>query len=133
MPVILQKFIYRADLRANQDVLYVFGDNLKRVGLGGQAKEMRGEHNAVGVATKRAPGHEHHDDYSRSDYFSDNNYISQMHQIDIDFEPVFNHLRKGGTVVIPMAGLGTGRSKLDEYAPRTAKYIEGIINKIRRG
>ena len=53
--IIYQKFIYRSDLKANPSVLYLFGDNLQRVGLGGQAKEMRGEPNAVGIATKKAP------------------------------------------------------------------------------
>jgi hypothetical protein len=48
--------IYRRDLRANPESLYLFGDNTKRVGIGGQAREMRGEPNAVGIATKNAPG-----------------------------------------------------------------------------
>jgi hypothetical protein len=30
-------------------------DSVQRHGLAGQAKEMRGEPNAIGVATKRAP------------------------------------------------------------------------------
>jgi redox-sensitive bicupin YhaK (pirin superfamily) len=34
--------------------LFVFGDNLRRTGFGGQAAEMRGEPNAVGIA----PGYE---------------------------------------------------------------------------
>jgi hypothetical protein len=53
--IIYQKYIKREDLRANPTVLYVFGDNEARTGLGGQAKEMRGEPNAVGIATKASP------------------------------------------------------------------------------
>lgn len=52
MIVLHQKFIFREDLQANPDVYYLFGDNVERRGLGGQAKEMRGEPNAIGVATK---------------------------------------------------------------------------------
>lgn len=35
MPIIYQSRIYRADLRANPSVLYVFGDNPQRVGFSG--------------------------------------------------------------------------------------------------
>lgn len=49
--VIRQKRIVRSDLRNNPHLLYVFGDNVARVGLAGQAKEMRGEPNAFGIAT----------------------------------------------------------------------------------
>jgi hypothetical protein len=35
--------------------LWVFGDNLQRVGTGGQAI-IRPEPNAIGIATKRSPG-----------------------------------------------------------------------------
>ena len=79
MPVIFQKFIYRADLQNNPDVLYVFGDNLVRKGRGGQAKEMRGHPNAVGVATKNTPGHG-----ERHHYFSDGNFEEQQKVIDKD-------------------------------------------------
>jgi hypothetical protein len=42
MPILYQHRIYRMDLIANPNILYVFGDNTKRVGMGGQAGEMRG-------------------------------------------------------------------------------------------
>ena len=35
------KVITRDKIKENPDVLYLFGDNLLRKGLGGQAKEMR--------------------------------------------------------------------------------------------
>ena len=53
--IIFQKMIYREDLIRNPDTIYLFGDNDKRKGLGGQAKEMRGESNAIGIRTKKAP------------------------------------------------------------------------------
>lgn len=49
MPVVKQDQIMRRDLLDNQDKLYVFGDNMVRRGFGGQAREMRGEPNAVGI------------------------------------------------------------------------------------
>ena len=55
MPVVKQKWITRDDLKRNPEHLFAFGDNMARRGLGGQAKEMRGEPNAVGVPTKWEP------------------------------------------------------------------------------
>ncbi|SDK47143.1 hypothetical protein [Bradyrhizobium ottawaense] len=55
MPVVFQNWITRNDLLDNRDKMYVFGDNVQRTGFAGQAKEMRGEPNAIGVVTKWAP------------------------------------------------------------------------------
>lgn len=41
-------------LRASPEKIFVFGDNMKRYGKGGQAV-IRDEPNAFGVATKRHP------------------------------------------------------------------------------
>jgi hypothetical protein len=117
MPILYQKFIFRADLRANPNVLYLFGDNLKRAGLGGQAKEMRGEPNAVGIATKKFP---HMGDHA---YFNDADYVVNCAGIDVDLNPAYNAVRLGQLVVIPLDGLGTGLSELPERAPRTNAYL----------
>lgn len=45
----MTKYIKRQDLKSNPNTQYLFGDNLKRSGFGGQAKEMRGEPNAIGI------------------------------------------------------------------------------------
>lgn len=122
MPVIFQKFIYRSDLQDNPDVLYIFGDNLVRKGRGGQAKEMRDEPNAVGIATKNTPGHG-----ERRHYFSDNSFEEQKKVIDKDLEIVYKTLEEGGIVVWPSDGIGTGLSDLDKYSPDTARYIDDVL------
>lgn len=48
-------FIHREDLQGEPETLFVFGDNMMRKGLGGQAAAMRGEPNAVGIPTKELP------------------------------------------------------------------------------
>jgi len=53
MGIRTEKHITRQMLRAEPGTLWVFGDNLQRKGLGGQAKEMRGEPNAIGIPTKK--------------------------------------------------------------------------------
>lgn len=126
MPVLRQKMIYSSDLRNNPDVLYVFGDNVERVGIGGQAREMRGEPNAHGVATKWTPGH------GNSDYFYDAQIVKVKQIIDKDFAEVVNALEHGAIVVIPEDGLGTGLSKLNITAPKVLAYIEEWIEKLKR-
>lgn len=113
MPIITQKFIFRSDLQSNPSVKYLFGDNLVRMGYGGQAKEMRGEPNAIGVATKRTPSNR------PGEFFSDDDYDQNVGQMEEDLEPARDHLRKGGILVIPADGLGTGLSELPQRAPRT--------------
>lgn len=115
--IIKQKMIYREDLRANPDVLYVFGDNTIRKGMGGQAGEMRGEPNAVGVATKLLPSQ------MDNSYFSDNDYTNNIKTLMSDLQPVINHLKRGGIVVWPLDGIGTGLSELPQRAPKTWKAL----------
>jgi len=115
--IIYQSRIYRADLQANPDVLYVFGDNVKRVGLGGQAKEMRGEPNAVGVATKWSPGNH------PNDYFSDTQLEKCRYIIWSDCNRLGEHHRDGGIIIVPLDGIGTGLSELPQRAPEVYKLI----------
>lgn len=121
MPLILQRRIYRADLRANPDILYVFGDNEARVGLGGQAAEMRGEPNAIGVATLRAPGR----------YWIDTDAARQCAVIDADLEPVFSALRAGRTIVFPLDGIGTGLANLRAASPTTFAHLEARVEELK--
>lgn len=112
-PIIIQTHITREDLRAHPDRAYLFGDNLEQVGMGGQAGAMRGEPNAVGIPTKKAPGG------AEGDYFTDD-------ELDLNAEAIdraFARIPKGRTVVIPAAGLGTGIAELPTRAPLTYGYL----------
>lgn len=123
MIIIKQKWIKREDLQANPNVIYLFGDNLLRAGLGGQAAEMRGEPNAVGICTKLSP----------SKFMSDLEFEKNKEIIDLDFKTLrqkisqlhsFWDFVKGRTVVvIPYDGLGTGLAELPTRAPKTYKYL----------
>jgi len=116
MPLLFQKIIDREDLRRNPTVLYVFGDNVRRVGYGGQARAMRGEPNAVGVATK----------YSPSEFFGDSpaEVEAQNRIIDQDMKRLFEHVKAGGIVVWPTDGIGTGLAALEIKAPATFAYLQ---------
>lgn len=120
MPLLLQKLIKREDLRRNRNAFYVFGDNVRRVGMGGQAGEMRLEDNAVGVATKYAPS------MDPDAFFGDEpqQVLNQNRIIDNDMKPLYRKLRAGGIVVWPADGIGTGLSQLPSRAPKTFSYLE---------
>lgn len=112
--IIMQKWITRDDLRANPAVLYIFGDNEIRSGLGGQAKEMRGEPNAAGIATLYAPGR----------YWTEANITHQCSVIDADMAPVFEAAKSGHLIVFPLDGIGTGLACLKSHSPTTFAHLE---------
>ena len=117
-----QKMIFRQDLQQNPDTLYLFGDNEERRGLGGQAIQMRGEPNAVGVRTKRRPRLE------EGDFWTDETYAANCQMITEDLVPVKQHLATGGNVVVPEDGLGTGLAQLQERAPQTYAFLQAALN-----
>jgi len=119
--IIFQYRIYRSDLELNPDLFYCFGDNDDRVGLGGQAKEMRGERNAIGIRTKKHPN-----DLPTS-FYSDDEFEVCTAKIDEDFIVVETLLSAGKTVVFPTEGFGTGLSDLKTHAPKVLKHIEDKI------
>lgn len=125
--ILKQKYIHREDLKANRHVLYLFGDNLARYGYGGQAAEMRGEPNAVGVATKNTPKR------TPDAYFYDTDFAENARIIANDLRKAFNHVRSGGIVVIPLDGLGTGLSQLSSRAPKTNRFLLELLDKLEKG
>lgn len=127
MIVIRQHRIYRKDIQANRNVLYIFGDNLDRVGFGGQAKEMRDEPNSFGIATKRKASHNYYEDYFHDEQ------EDVVGIIEAEFKRLHEHIETRVSqftgeyyyqaMVIPLDGIGTGLSKLPEKAPKLLEYI----------
>lgn len=118
MAILYQKIVNRDDLKKNPTVLYLFGDNDKREGFGGQAAEMRGESNAVGVRTKRAPGRDN------ESYWYDKSFDQNCQKIDEDLNRARAHLRRGGIIVIPSDGIGTGFAQMERRCPRTFNVLQ---------
>lgn len=121
MPIIYQKIIKREDLLNNPDAYYVFGDNDMRVGTGGQAREMRGFPNAIGIRTKKSPTH------LIKDYYTDLEYEENIKKIIEDFQIVECQLKIGNLVIFPLDGVGTGLAKLSQNAPKTLAFIEKTV------
>lgn len=124
--IVRRQRITRAEIRADRQTLFVFGDNMERQGLGGQAAEMRGEPNALGVPTKWSPSSVP-DAYFRDD---DWDLIAVKYAILSAFACIQTALLVGRDVVIPADGLGTGRADLPRRAPRIYVIIEGLIARL---
>lgn len=117
MPLERRAWITAEMLTMEPNTLFVFGDNLKRYGFGGQAKVMRGRPNAVGLPTKRAP----------YEFLSDGDYLEVVRAAGPDVKRLADHLTAGGLVVWPMAGIGTGLAQLREKAPEIAAYYDVVL------
>jgi hypothetical protein len=121
MPVIYQKMILRDDLRSNPDTLYVFGDNVERWGMKGQAKEMRGEPNAVGIPTKWTPNNLH------VSFFSDDDFDKIYEIWKKDIPPLYKAILAHKVVVWPTDGIGTGLSDLPRSAPKVFNLLGKVL------
>jgi hypothetical protein len=121
MPIQRMKRIARATIRDNPDWLFVFGDNLTGTGYGGQAREARGEPNAIGVPTKRKPTME------RDAFFTDADLAIFMVRARQAFSRINAHLLAGGTVVWPEDGIGTGLADLERSAPEVWRHLQLFI------
>ena len=102
-------------LKANRDKVYLFGDNTKRTGKSGQSI-IRDEPNAHGIPTKK----------SAKVFWTDDTYDANTKAIDKAFDSI-----PEGEIVIPKDGLGTGRAKLKENAPKTFKYLESKLKELK--
>jgi len=108
----------------NPDKIYVYGDNLRRNGKGGQA-QIRSCMNTVGIATKREPSN-HHDSF-----FSDevNEIKTMLNDIEklylMHINPAYDHY----TLVFPYDGIGTGLAKLPEVSPAAYCLLTSMLDK----
>lgn len=113
------KFITRDYVRKHPHKTFLFGDNIIGKGLGGQAAEMRGEPNAVGIPTKKKPA------MTEDSFFTDNEILTNTNYIDM----AFMHIERLGNkvVVIPEDGIGTGMAQLQKRAPKTYEYLQNKL------
>lgn len=127
MPLIRQPgIIIRGDLQRAPRTLWVFGDNMLRQGMGGQAKEMRGEPNAVGVPTKWAPGTSDDDYFNPGDLYD----LKVSRRFAEEFAVIAKFIEMGLDVCLPEAGVGTGLAKLEKRAPNILAFIDTFFCKM---
>lgn len=107
------------------DALFVFGDNLQGWGRKGQAV-IRGEPNAVGIPTKRAPSE------SPTAYLVDADYARVAERVAPILAHLREHIERGGRVFWPENGIGTGLAELPHRAPRIHRAFENARTKLQR-
>lgn len=102
------------ECRDNPSNLYVFGDNMERVGRGGQAV-IRYEPNSIGIATKKSCG----------EFMHDSEYTLNQVAINKDIEAIKTKMKFPGykAIVFPVAGLGWGLANMQLQCPKTALYL----------
>lgn len=106
----------REDIQKNKDILFVFGDNDIRQGLGGFAKVCRGEPNALGIRVKKLPSLE------ENAFYNDDEFEQNKVKIDEDIEQIRKVSKVYSAIYIP-DGIGAGLAQLDKRAPDTYKYL----------
>ena len=126
MPVVFQDRITRAGIRQHPDRLYVFGDNLAGKGYGGLAAQCRGEPNAIGVPTKKAPS------MTEGSFFTNADFDFWVEASRPGWDRIEKALADGKTVVFPKAELGSGLAQLGERAPRIKSAIESTLQVLQR-
>jgi len=108
-----------ADVQANPDKIYIFGDNTEGWGKGGQAI-IRDESNAFGISTKDSP----------REFMSDDNFEANKAKIDADIAAI---KADGRPIVFPEDGIGTGRADLENKAPQTWAYLQEQLEGLKGG
>lgn len=105
--------------RQHHNSVFIFGDNLRRFGMGGQAV-IRNEPNAVGVATKRKPS------MDESAFFTE----ADLDKVLDDLERVWKLLADDPylDVIVPVTrdgqvSLGLERAQLTTRAPNVYETI----------
>lgn len=83
---------------------------------------MRGEPNAIGVATLKSPGV----------FWNEGEVTRQCAVLDKDWAPIFQALSAGRTVVFPLDGIGTGLADLERQSPTTFAYLQSAIERMKR-
>ena len=120
MTLLYIKKFTRAYIKAHPDWLFVFGDNMMRCGFGGQAAEARGEPNAIGIATKRAP---HMD---QGAFLTDGDHGEWFEAEERTINRLMAASQAGRTIIWPIDGIGTGLARLEKSAPKIWADIEQL-------
>ena len=120
MALLYMKHYTRAYIKAHPDWLFVFGDNMTRHGLAGQAQEARDEPNAIGIATKIKPS------MAPDAFLTDDHYDIWFDAEKSTFARLMKASSNGRTIIWPLDGIGTGLARLERNAPAIWNDIEQL-------
>lgn len=123
MPLEYMNWYTKQLIRSNPDKFYIFGDNFAERGLGGQAREARGEPNSIGIYTKR------YSSYNENAFLKDSDLPEWKSLTVPRLTLVLNVLQNNKIIVWPLAGIGTGLAELDKRAPLIMDELRGWIDR----
>lgn len=125
MPVFDIPMVTRDRVRAGKLFLFAFDDDEARMTDAGLAGQCRGEANAVGIRTRRAPGNE------AGNVWTDDNILRHQQLLDDDFAVLISWVEAGGPVFLPKSGLGNLAPRLVDTAPRTYLFLQKKVKELR--
>lgn len=100
---------------------FVFGDNERHIGMGGQAI-IRKMENSIGIRTKKSPS------YDDDAFWSDDDYDKNVKMIDEDISAIKYLLYNNLSVVFSSHGYGNGFADLPNRASLTYEYLIKTLN-----
>lgn len=118
------KIITRDKVKENLDVLYLFGDNLLRKGLGGQAKEMRGEENTLGILSKKYPSS------SIDSFYTDEDFYPWLEDFSVDIKNLTEKINSGKYKALVIPKIGEGLADLPNRAPKIWNYLKTTLDSL---
>lgn len=107
------------DVKKNTDKLFIFGDNNKQSGRGGQAI-IRYEPNTQGIPTKAA----------WDEFYNDDNYEDNCKRISQSVDKCIQRGYNYSSIVFPYDSIGTGLADLKNKAPKTWEFMINDLNRI---
>lgn len=114
---ITEEFYTPGLLRSMPEKIFVFGDNLLQRGTKGQAA-IRGEPNAVGVPTKRAPSMAEHAFFAERE--------DEKAALREALRKLYT-LGQDHPIVFPAAGIGTGLAQMASRSPELYRWMCGVL------
>ena len=115
------------DCLNNPKYLFVFGDNLMRIGNGGQAI-IRGLPNTIGIATKKAPGVKDEDYFNDSVISSNTEILKQEFRIIHSVFSYYYNKSDFTNIVLSENGYGHGLSQMDKRCPETYHIFNTLLD-----
>jgi hypothetical protein len=115
------------DVKKYNNYIFVYGDNDKKHGLGGQAI-IRNEINTHGIPTKKCP------DCDASSYYTDDEFEENKIKINNAIDTLIKRLESGyyNGIILPENGLGTGLAKLPKKAPKTFQFLNKRMDELKK-
>ena len=105
-------YITREYVKNHPEKIFIFGDNCMGIGLGGQAKNLRGEPNSFGIPTKKLPSSTENAFFTDDEFYDNTEIIDKaIARIPLDCTEI---------VILP---LGVGLAQLPRRAPKTYEYL----------